>query len=171
MRKKYFVILGIVSLVLCLSCCSGKKEKAPVDILDEMTAKPKMILSADDTAAVYQLLDNYLELIKEGNLDDAVSSLRSLTNKDSLLSLTSDQKKGLRGTLTMMAGKKFRIEYLKFNKDYDNEARIKCILFENKPGENAPNEISMTLRPVRYEGTWYLTIADDATRGSEIDKR
>ena len=170
MRKQFFVILGVACLAVCLFSCQGKKEKAPSDILEEMSAKPKMIITAEDTAAVYQLLDNYLGLLKEGNLDGAISSLRCLTDKDSLLSLTDEQMKGIKGSLAMMSGKTFRIEYLKFNKDYDNEARIKCILFENKPGENAPNEISMTLRPVRYAGTWYLTPADDATRSSELAK-
>ena len=170
MRKQFFVILGVACLAVCLFSCQGRKEKSPSDILDEMSAKPKMVITAEDTAAVYQLLEGYLGNLKAGNLDGAVSSLRCLTDKDSLLSLTDEQMKGIKGSLAMMSGKTFRIEYLKFNKDYDNEARIKCILFENKPGENAPNEISMTLRPVRYAGTWYLTPADDATRSSELAK-
>ena len=167
MRKYTFVIIVILSVAFAAVSCNGNKQNVEDS---ELIPEVKMKLYSEDTTAVYQLLNTYLNFLKSGNLDEAVAMLHSVSSKDSLIALTDVQKKRLKGSFTIIANKDFKIDYLKFYKDMDNEVKIKCILFENKPGENAPNEINMVLRPVRYLNEWYLTVADDVAHPSEIKK-
>ena len=168
MKKYSFVILVILSVVFAAVSCNGNKQKTTDD--SDLVPQAKMVLSAEDTTAVYQLVNAYLESLKAGKIDEAVALIHSFASNDSLTVLTDEQKENLKGSLMFVAQKDYRIDYLKFYKDYDNEVRIKCILFENKPGENAPNEMTILLRPVRYLGIWYLTMADESTHSSEISK-
>ena len=43
-------------------------------------------------------------------------------------------------------------------------------LFDKKEGDPRPNKLSFLLKPVRYQGRWYLTMADSDDRNTSRSK-
>ena len=125
--------------------------------------EPEMIVTAKDTAAVRALCTQFFRRLKEKDLNGAISMLRFYQN-DSIAPLPSQLAAKEAMTLGMFLGMKYDIDHIIFFRDYDSEVKYTVTMFEKTdPKDKRPNTTSFLIRPVRYHGEWYITLADKTT--------
>jgi hypothetical protein len=147
-----------LALLVLASC--GKKEKSFKELKETYLPKPEMTLTASDTANVKALVEHYMKLVEDREIDDAIGMLYYL-DKDSVKPLRPEQAKNQRFILSHVKGVEYKLDHLVFRTEKDCEAHFTIKLFEPKPGNTRPNKVSMTLNPVRMDNKWYLTVNMD----------
>jgi hypothetical protein len=147
-----------LALLVLASC--GKKEKSFKELEETYLPKPEMTLTASDTANVKALVEHYMKLVEDREIDDAIGMLYYL-DKDSVKPLRPEQAKNQRFILSHVKGVEYKLDHLVFRTEKDCEAHFTIKLFEPKPGNTRPNKVSMTLNPVRMDNKWYLTVNMD----------
>ena len=167
--KKSFLYISLVSaIVLCFSACKGGNKS---DADAEKSNEP-METTMMDTVTVTSLVDQYLESLHDKDLDNAISMLYYLREDGKIEPLPEDLKNQQRAALKPFLGKEFRIDQIVFYQETDSQVKFVCKLFDKKEGDPAPNEVSFLIRPMRIDGSWYITMADSHTDTveSKIDK-
>ena len=158
MNKAKVIFIALLAAVLLVSCKSEKSQgyKPSTEL------KPKMQLSGKDTAAVRGLCNQFFVKLKQKDLEGAMSMLHYWSNDEiGPLPYELGQKEAM--TLGMFLGMKYEIDHIIFLKDYDSEVKYTVTMFEKDKDDPRPNKTSFLIRPVRYRGQWYLTLADKQT--------
>jgi len=161
MKKILLISVPAVALLLCLVGCKPSKQ-APVEEETPTILQPKSEYTREDTVQVRELVDNLLTELNAHQFDKAVSML-SFLNYDSIVPLSKEQAQRQKQVFTAVKGIRYEAGDLIFHEEKDNQVKFRVILFEREPGDDRPNEVSFALRPVRRNGVWYLTMADDMT--------
>lgn len=174
MRKYIFLVsLALVALMSGCSSCSSKKEKpgSVEDVVESNEQIPQMTTGRADTAAVMNLTNDFISMLKNNDVDGALHNIYYLVG-DTIKPLPNDLKLRERAALGAVAGAfKYDIEELAFFKEKDCKVKVNVTLFDKKPGDPAPNTMGIILKPVRRNGHWYMTLADseyDTNHGTEI---
>lgn len=161
--KKLSVNVIVLVVVLTLVSCGKQRQTQTLKEMERKYIAPaEMVLTANDTTEVRTMVEHFLSLLKDGNSDDAVDMLYYLRG-DSVVKLPDDLAALQRSMYRRIHGVRYEIERLTFLTEKDSEVKYKVILFERKENDTRPNEISGFLKPVRRDGTWFLTLADDMT--------
>ena len=159
--KKIVLTMAVVGVALLLGGCKSKKENEglhPVEVVE-----PTYTFTKEDTAAVIDQVNQFIERLKQKDIKGATEMLYYL-DKDSIKEPTDQNKVRKALTLRYVAGcAGYKLDRIVFNSDIDNEAKIDIILFEKPEGDTRPNTTSYYFRPVRFEGKWYLTTKDNIT--------
>ena len=164
----------LVLSVLCIICLSGCKKKAEQkhDVIMEHTIRPDMELSPQDSSEVYYQANFFLECLKNKDLNGAMSVLYATDTKGKITSLPEDRARSQRALLAGFLGLDYRIDYLIFHKDNDNELKYTVILFpKTDENDHRPNQVSFLLCPIREAGKWYLTMANSHTETHKSELR
>ncbi|MCR5129882.1 MAG: hypothetical protein K6C10_00265 [Prevotella sp.] len=169
MRKLSFFLI-LCAVLLAVSSCKKKQtalEKVDQELLDEV----KMDLSGNDTTAVYDLTNQFLDHLKNSDLDGAMAMIHYLKDGIEITSLPEELEKQHRMVLGNYLGLTYAIDGVRFLKETDCQVRYTVTLFEKAEDDPISNKVSFFIKPVRRDGQWYLTLADsqsDSTHGSEI---
>lgn len=164
MNKKYLVLIAALVAVL-LSGCEGEKKKTVK--FEDSRNQPQMQLSSNDSTTVRELTNDFLELVKNGQIDEAVSHLYVLDGEN-VYPMPEDQKEECRYSLGAFDIKGYGIKKLTFFKETDSE--VEYALYLDQPSvDRKPRAINGLIRPVRRDGVWYITLANGSQR-SEIQK-
>lgn len=165
MKSKYLVLI-VAIVALMMAACQGKKE-GPAKSNDPF--QPQMTVSPYDTATVKQLTNEFLELVKNEQIDEAISRLYVLDG-DEVKPLPDAQKPECRFWLSMYKVYDYRITNFTFYKETDSEVNYELIIEDPVMKEN-PARMNGLIRPVRRDGAWFITLANSKTdkRRSEID--
>ena len=119
------------------------------------------------------LVNQFCSYMKEGNVKNAIEMLHFL-NGDSIVPLDNETKRRQGISLMIVSGKSgYQLDRIVFQNNKGNEAKIDITLFEKEEGDPRPNTTSFYLRPVRFEGQWYLTTKDnisDTNTQSELNR-
>lgn len=153
MKKSFWTIIAITALIL-VSC--GKGKNAPVDMEQSVVF---MELSNNDTTAVYNLVNTYLDHLTNGRMDEALAMISYFEN-DSVKPVPEKMLKRQRTSLNALHPIRYQIEHVMFLYDTDCEVKYSGILFDKEENDPAPNKVSFIIKPVRKDGKWYLTLAD-----------
>jgi hypothetical protein len=168
LNKKILTVFSVVVLLLGL-CTSCSKKNKPVEETQEET----MTLSASDTTQVMDLMHQYFDLLQNKNYEGAMSMLSQLRN-DSLKELSSEMRKHYQMGMQIVVPIRYEIETMKFRTESDCLVRYAGILFEKEDAnDKRPNKMYYAVKPVRLNGEWHLTVADQDdlnTRKSKIDE-
>ena len=162
MKKIALILVAVAVTVLfdsCNSCSKNDNEGLrPVEL-----ETPEYTFTKEDTSAVIDLVNQFVERLKQKDIKNATEMLWFL-DKDSIKEPTTPNRIRQARVLSYIAGcYDYKLDRIVFNSDIDNEAKVDIILFELAPGETAPNKTSFYFRPVRFEGKWYLTTKDNIT--------
>lgn len=166
MKVKH-LILPVIALLLLWSC-SG--EQKPANTNAGPQDGPQMELSGNDTTTVLQLTSEFLDKVQAGNIEEAISSLYILDGEE-VRPLPDDRKQECRFVLGMHTVYRYHIETLTFYKETDSE--VKYVLTIQDPATtSSPATMNGLIRPVRRDGMWYITLAnnDTETQRSELDE-
>lgn len=158
-------ILFLVPLMLLLlelsscSSCSNKKEQPvgppPTQFEQGMTAK--------DTAAVKALVDKFFTFVKEKNFSEAAGMLyrndETETHEPELLD--NEQMADVKNILESVPMVDYRIDYIKFDEDYQNEVLCNVII-KKAEGDMPEMSTKMFFKPINYMGNWLLCLTNTA---------
>ena len=156
---KIFILLFVSALMLslssCNSCSSKKKEvqgPPPTDFEKGMTAK--------DTTAVKEWVDQFFEYAKEKNFTEAAGMLnRTTEDSDEPQPLNNDEMAEVKKMLETFPMVDYRIEYIKFSDSEENE--VLCYVIMKKAEGDMPEMSSkMFFKPVNYMGNWVLCLTN-----------
>jgi hypothetical protein len=167
LNKKILTVFSVVVLLLGL-CTSCSKKNKQVEEPQEET----MTLSASDTTQVMNLMHQYFDLLLNKNFDGAMSMLSQLSN-DSLKELSPEMKQHYNMGMRIVSPIRYELESMKFRTESDCLVRYAGILFDKEDeNDKRPNKMYYAVKPVRLNGEWHLTVADDSdmnTRNSKIE--
>ena len=165
MKRNYLVLIAAV-VALLMAACKGKKEEAPKS---SDPLQPQMIVSEFDTTTVQNLTYDFLELLKQGQLDEAISRLYVLDG-DQVKPLPDEQKPECYFSLGLHRVYDYRIIDYTFYKETDSEVQCEIIIEDPAQKEN-PGHMIRRFCPVRRNGAWYLTLPNTETdkQKSQID--
>ena len=166
LKNQIWTLFCSALLILVLSTgCTSKSEKA--DSSDE-----SMTLSANDTTKVVDLMHQYFDLLMNQDYNGAMSMLHQFRN-DSLFEMSPEVKQHYELGMKMILSVRYELETMVFNTESDCLVKYSAILFDKEgDDDNRPNKMSYTVRPVRLNGEWFLTVSDKNdrnTRDSEIE--
>lgn len=132
-----------------------------------------MSLSANDTTQVVDLMNQYFDLLMKKDYDGAMSMLSQYRNKV-LIELTPELQKHYQMGMKIITPVRYQLESIIFRTESDCLVRYSAVLFDKEDvNDNRPNKMFYAIKPVRVNGEWHLTVADDDdvnTRDSKIDK-
>lgn len=171
MMRKLSFFLTLCAVLAILTGCSKKKGRTMEDVDRELLEAVQMDLSHNDTTAVYDLTNQFLDYLKNQDLDAAMGMLHYLKDGMEIVSLPAELEKQHRLVLGNFLGLTYNIESVRFLNEIDCQVKYNVTLFEKQPDDPVSNQISFYIKPVRRDGQWYLTLADsqsDSTHGSEI---
>ena len=167
LNKKILTVFSLVLLFLglCVGCTNKNKS------VEE--AKETMSLSANDTTQVIDLMHQYFDLLLNKDYDGAMSMISQLRN-DSLLEMTPELQKHYQMGMKIISPVRYELENMFFRTESDCLVKYSAVLFDKEGADdNRPNKMFYAIKPVRIDGEWHLTVADDGdlnTRDSKIDK-
>lgn len=144
----------LLGALLVTGCSDGSKNASK----QAAVSAPDMVLSANDTATVQRLTNDFLELIMSGNVEDAVNSLYVL-NGEEVSPLPEEQKEGFREVWNAFDIKGYAIKSFTFNSETDTEVSYALYLKDPVTTKNPPC-INGLIQPVRRDGVWYITLAN-----------
>ena len=162
----FLTAFGSVLLLALFACCTGtnKTEEIPQE---------KMSLSTADTTKVVDLMNQYFDLLLNKDYDGAMSMVSQLRD-DSLTEMTPELQNHYLMGMKIFSPVRYELENLVFETETDCLVKYSAVLFEKEaPDDNRPNKMFYVIKPVRINGEWYLTVADDSdmnTRDSRIEK-
>ena len=150
-----FVSALMLSLSSCNSCSSKKKEvqgPPPTDFEKGMTAK--------DTTAVKELVDQFFAYAKEKNFTEAAGMLyRTTEDSDEPQPLNNDEMAEVKKMLETFPMVDYRIEYIKFSDSEENE--VLCyVIMQKAEGDMPEMATKMFFKPVNYMGNWVLCLTN-----------
>lgn len=161
MKKNLFFTILMV-LALCVVCSCGKKKKTLDDYREEYLTKPAISLTQSDSTEVRALVDNYLQLLRDNQFEDAVDMLYYM-NGAKIIPMPKELKQRQLAMIKRFRGVKYDLQRIVYSQEYDNIACYVVTLFEKQKGDPRPNTAQFFLKPVRIDGRWYLTMADTMT--------
>ena len=156
---KIVILLFVSALMLSLSSCnscSSKKEEVqgppPTDFEKGMTAK--------DTTAVKELVDQFFAYAKEKNFTEAAGMLyRTTEDSDEPQPLNNDEMAEVKKMLNVFPMVDYRIEYIKFSDSEENE--VLCyVIMKKAEGDMPEMSTKMFFKPVNYMGNWVLCLTN-----------
>jgi len=160
--KKFALLLTVFSVLSVIFSCTNKDNGSNLKVTEGTDGEPVYTFTKQDTTVVLDLVNQFFTRLGNKELKGAAEMLNKLEG-DSLVPLQGPAGHRQAMVLSMMGGIGYEIAYLKFNSDIDNEVKVDITLFEKQEGDPRPNKTSFYLRPVRYEGQWYLTTRDTMT--------
>lgn len=154
MKKLLIASVLTVAMSLCMLSCSGCSSNKNDKKKDTIPTFVKA-----DTAEVLGLATKYLDLVKNQQYDEAEAMLSVIEN-DSVMQLTDDQKRIIRGQQ-----KAFPVlDYHLVGMEFINENRVHVTyaieFFKKDPKDSIQNTIRLTFAPQRINAVWYLELLD-----------
>jgi hypothetical protein len=169
LKSKFLTAFGafLFILVLCAGCKSKNKSE------EEFLPDRYMSLSASDTTAVTDLMNQYFDLLLKKDYDAAMSMIFQVSG-DSLKAMEPEMEKHYQMGMKIVAPQRYEVESMTFRTELDCLVRYSAVLFDKESADDPrPNKMFYVIKPVRKGGEWFLTVADDDdlnTRDSRIQK-
>ncbi len=157
--RHYLAFTAVLAAALMVSSCGGNKEKRSIDAPANPRMSQSMERSAKDTAEVLDITRKYLDTLKDGDTEGALSQLYEYGD-GTVRPLSDGRKAELRQTLKDFPVLSYQIDRLLMYSDSDTEVRYTVEFFEKPEGSTQPNTIKCAVNPVRVSGQWYLTVSE-----------
>ncbi len=153
--KKILIIISLVSLLL-FSCNDGSKNKN-ITIPEDPRTDFSMQRTSADTIAVMELANNFLQTLKEKNVDMALDQLYEVENNEAR-PLSAENRSKLKQTFSALPVESYTIDAIILFSDSDSEVRYTTKMFPDSIESEIPGTTKGSLHPFRINGQWFLTI-------------
>lgn len=165
MRKSISFIVAI-ALLFILGSCNQKKSQSLDEVAKDVILKPRMEISAEDSAEVFNLVNLYLDKLRGGKYDEAAGMIYEIGN-EGMAPLPERRQNAQRMLMERFRGVRYDLERIAYDSETQNLAKYTVTLFEKEEGDPRANTMSFVLTPVRWEGKWYLTLANSSLVGNK----
>ncbi len=154
MKKTFLTANGLaVSLLLSVVCWSCAKGRGEVE---------QPLYSAEDTATVLQLTEEYLDHVHDGEYDAAIAMLHDI-QKYKVCDLSEEAENQIREQQQAFPVLGYQLSDMVFNDNGCVSVTYDIEFFEKEPGSSIPNTIQLTFVPQRVGDKWYLELSERAT--------
>lgn len=154
MNKKLILIVVVIGAIISglASCtgCTGKGDKAKDTI---------PTFAKGDTVEVLNMVEMYLEYVKNKEYDKAIEMLHDITN-DSVAPLSAEMERKVRQEQQVFPVLDYKRDTMSFINEHRVEVTYDVEFFERDSTTNIPNTVKMTFAPQRINATWYLCLLD-----------
>lgn len=162
MRKSLLFTFAVILLLTMGSCRKATNQPTLGELLDSVS-QIHMEMSQQDSAEVFSLVNEYLDKLRQDKIDEAVGMIYFLSPKREIVNLPDPDLRRTKAMLTRFKGVRYDLDRIVYDRETDNLAKYTVTLFEKETGDPRPNTISFVLKPIRRDGKWYLTYADDTS--------
>lgn len=170
-KTKYFILQTIrllfIAIIIAMftGCKSEKKQDNKTEFETSMTVR--------DTLAVKELVDQFFDLVEQGQLADAAGMVYKTDPHEPYKApvlLDNEDLQQVMGLLKSIPISSHRIDYIKFNESYANEVKCTAII---EPATDGNPEISTVFyfKPVDVMGNWLLCLIDSRNGDQTIIDR
>lgn len=146
-----------------MACKSEKKNNS---LKSEYIRPATIDYSAQDTASINSLVDNYVANFKNKNFRVAADMLYTYRN-DSIFPLSDDEKKKYVAAYSQMPIYDCKVKSLILRSDKNNEVKVAVQILSSGDIDNNVGVTHMSLNPVLLDGKWYLTLLNEYAEGVE----
>lgn len=167
MKKNILVLPLEAMLVLVMAACSGDKNQHKIAPNNTDYLRPASIqYTAQDTAAIQNLVDKYLEYFDKKDFAAASELLYTLRN-DSIFPLTSSERDGFVKAMSTFDFYASKQKSFILRSEKNNEVKILMQIIESGDIDKEEGVTTFSLNPVLVEGQWYLTLLNENAEGVE----
>ena len=164
MKKRIALFLAVTAILLSVVSCGNKKQQAPQP---ETPSKPVYTFTKADTTDVMTLASQFIARLENKDVRGAVDMLNYLSTGDSIQPLSPTAQRRQAMALNHIMGVRFDLNRLILRTNTDNEVKIDVTLFDKQFDDPKPNKTTFHLRPVKFEGKWYLTVWDNISNTNQ----
>ena len=161
--KRIALFLAVATVLLLAASCSSNKKQTPA----VTPAKPVYTFTKEDTAEIMTQVEDFLDRLEKKDIRGAVEMLNFLAEGDSIKPLNPMFERRQAMSLMNVLGVRYDLNHLTLRSNTNNEVKIDITLFDKAPGDPKPNMTGFYLRPVKFEGKWYLTVWDNITNTNQ----
>lgn len=140
----------------CMSCSEEKKNR------DVTFTEFEQSLTSEDSIKVADLVATFFDYAKNADYEGAADMLYTNINGDKTEAprkLNDKEKNEVKTMLAFFRPKDFKISFMKFSYDFDNE--VECDVFLKEHEEGVPDvKTKFFFLPHKYEDVWFLTLVD-----------
>lgn len=144
---------------MMLAACTGKQSEGVRATVHDNTP----YTDAQDTIDATQAVDDFMQLVMAGRVDDAIEKLY-IPGVDTYAMpdpLALDDKEKYKTTLSLFPIDSYEITDMKFRNTMDNEINVRMSI-ANPDGTPSGQHIDLLLCPCLYMAKWYLLLKDNA---------
>lgn len=156
-----FIFIASAIFMLALGSCKQKAEPSSTANLTQY----EMSLTNDDSIRVVALIEDFFNLVENGQVDVAVSLLYHVNPNDPYgepQPLTNEEMDEVSQVFKIFPVFGHRIDYIKFFESYLNEVKVTAI-FQRAEGDIPEGTTTFYFRPVNYSGQWLLCAMNTRT--------
>lgn len=160
MKKSIFLSISLMVLLsICLSSCHDKSKVKTGEFVDRHL-DTTMVRTPADTLSLLTMCTDYLNLLQKDSVEAALDML--YTYEDGEVQPINDEVRNkLRTNHQRFPVVKYKLESMHLYGEDDSEFVYMIEFFEKPEGDPRPNSIREALSPVRVNGQWYLTVAEE----------
>ncbi|MBR6978830.1 MAG: hypothetical protein IKH88_03255 [Prevotella sp.] len=155
MKTKGFIILFLSALLLV--ACKDEPKNRNLTIPENPRTDFGMQRSHEDTIAVMEMATQFLETLKQKDVEGALDQLYDVEHQE-VKPLTASQRNDLRSTLKAFPVESYTLDAIILYSDSDSEVRYTTRMFPDSVESKIPGTVKGSLHPFRIDGKWYLTI-------------
>ena len=166
MRKLLYLCV-FSALALSISSCGDKKPQSQTSTANDILKQnPRydtaMVRSHDDSAMIVKMANDYLELLKQNKVDEALGLLYQLDDSSHVIPLSDSRKNVLKTNFSKYPVLSYAIDEYHLYSDFDTDVRYTFDFMVKPEGapENLPTSMKGALSPFRVSGTWYLSVSE-----------
>lgn len=165
MRKRNWAIMATALFFLSLTGCQQRKESVAEPDEAELFREG---LTAQDTVQMLDVCNRCMEMLKQGQTEEALKTLYVVNEDGSVSPLPEDKLQELRKTFRFFPVVDYKLKGYAFDDSGLNDVKYEIQFFEKEEGDPTPNTIAFMFNPVKYDGQWYATVkqADQKVVGS-----
>lgn len=163
--KKLIYLCLIIAVGFAVSSCKDKKEvkKQVNSIENNPYYSDTMERTAADTTTLVQLATEYLDLLKENKIEEAMEMLHEVDTVG-LKPLNDARKKVLINNLKKFPVLSYQLEEFRLYSENQTEMRYVYEFMPKPEGSpDLPNTMKGLIGFFRLDGQWYMTIPEDVT--------
>lgn len=166
--KKIQVILLSFSASLLLTGCSGcsNDEQTQERKTTEELLPPHLDFSSDDSVAVQQLANNYLDAFSAKDYESAADMLFKYEN-DTVRTLTNKERSGYLRTMRQLPNFGSKLKGVILRNENNNRLMYVMLVDPNGNLDTEQGVMKFYLNPVMKNGEWFLTLLDMEQEGTE----
>lgn len=164
--RKIFYLCILSGLVWVIASCGNNKAQSETNTIEDIIKDnhrydTTMVRTPDDSTAILKMAIEYLELLKQNKIDEALDLLYEVDG-DIAKPLSASRKNVLRNNLKKYPVLSYTIDEFRLYSDMDTDVRFTYDFMVKPEGapENLPTTMKGALNPFRVNGNWYLSISE-----------
>ena len=164
--KKIIYLCVLSILTIPFTACSNKNssennEEKTLDqkiIENDSRYDASMQRTQDDSIKIIQLANQYLSLLQQNKVDEALSMLQEIDDSANIKPISDSYKSTLKKQLLIYPVLSYQIVDLKIYGARHTDLHYSYEFMQKLANGNLPNTMKGILNPCRIDGNWYLTV-------------